>query len=292
LTATQSYFETLTLTKGACPVLKVLFQTYLQFVGTIVAMALTMVVALILTSSCANLIGGADVVEVVQGMGNDVVEMFSASGAKTFLVFLLISLLMLSIVTNIRTAFSQKGRQNWRHVRGWTWSALAESALVGAIALGAANLMFSQQSILTTSLFGLMSTSIGYMEEQPAQEANDVDPATVFWTKTILSVIMIVFFLSTLPSLPKFARVEEEIFREDIETWWDAIRMNLIFGFIHPLFLPIVPIAMGGLLTVVGFWLTYHYWKGGIARSTMYHSLYNLCVIPIIIARIIYLMFE
>ncbi|HEY3107700.1 MAG TPA: hypothetical protein VGL23_03050 [Chloroflexota bacterium] len=78
-------------------------------------------------------------------------------------------------------------------------------------------------------------------------------------------------------TLPDLAAVEERIFRLGTRDWLDGLRRSLTFAIAHL----IMGIPIGAIvpLTLAGLWLTRHYFRGGIARSTRYHLAYNLCLV-------------
>ncbi len=85
-----------------------------------------------------------------------------------------------------------------------------------------------------------------------------------------------IFMALLVFNIPLLAYIEEDIFRRGTETTWDVIRRSLKFGFVHCLIG--LPLCAGLMLSLMGFWYTYHYFKGGTVRAAMYHALHNLWV--------------
>ena len=78
-------------------------------------------------------------------------------------------------------------------------------------------------------------------------------------------------------TLPDLAAAEERIFRLGTRGWLDGLRRSVTFAIAHL----IMGIPIGAIvpLTLAGLWLTWHYFRGGTARSTRYHLAYNLCLV-------------
>ena len=90
----------------------------------------------------------------------------------------------------------------------------------------------------------------------------------------LLAVPFLVLLIWTLPDL---AAVEERVFRLGTRDWLDGLRRSVSFGLAH--LIMGIPIGAVVPLTLAGLWLTRHYFRGGIARSTRYHLAYNLCLV-------------
>jgi hypothetical protein len=78
-------------------------------------------------------------------------------------------------------------------------------------------------------------------------------------------------------TLPDLAAVEERVFRLGTRGWLDGLRRSVTFAIVHL----VMGIPIGAIvpLTLAGLWLTWHYFRGGVARSTRYHLAYNLCLV-------------
>ncbi len=83
-----------------------------------------------------------------------------------------------------------------------------------------------------------------------------------------------IFMVLLLLNFPRLARYEEEEFRDGTKDWKDAIPRSIKFGLWHCLVG--VPLCGGILLAIPGFWFTRQYFRGGVDRSTLYHSVYNM----------------
>lgn len=84
----------------------------------------------------------------------------------------------------------------------------------------------------------------------------------------------IVFVLLLIVNFPRLARYEEEEFREGTRDWLHAVPRSIRFGLWHCIVG--VPLCAGLLLAIPGMWFTRQYFKGGVDRSTLYHSVYNM----------------
>ncbi|HEY3268103.1 MAG TPA: hypothetical protein VGM37_14355 [Armatimonadota bacterium] len=92
-----------------------------------------------------------------------------------------------------------------------------------------------------------------------------------------------VFLVALTACIPWFARVEELEFREGTRGWRDAAKRSLRFGLAHSVWAG-VPVYAGLALTVSGLWLTYQYKRGGVERSTVYHTTHNLIIVAVLAA--------
>lgn len=89
-------------------------------------------------------------------------------------------------------------------------------------------------------------------------------------------IFMILFMLN----VPRLARYEEDQFRRGTKDWKDASGRSIRFGLMHCIVG--VPVGVGLALAIGGMWFTYQYFKGGVRRSTLYHSIYNMIFVVII----------
>ncbi len=206
------------------------------------------------------------------------------------LTLYVISLLSSPIQSAPSNFFNKKLRRYWIYLRKWSLGAIIQSALVASVILGTWMFLASSFPLLRTSLYSIATDVLRMTEAGEPPVAPPADDPQTIRVNRIVGVIVGLFILSMLPVIPVAAYREECWFREGTDTWTVAIWRSCKFGFAHPLFLPILPLAMAVPLALVGLWLTLHYWKGGLERSTLYHALYNFCVIPMIVIALIYLM--
>jgi hypothetical protein len=92
----------------------------------------------------------------------------------------------------------------------------------------------------------------------------------------LLAVPFLALLIWTLPDL---AAVEERVFRLGTRDWLDGLRRSITFALAH--LVMGIPIGAVVPLTLAGLWLTWHYRRGGVARSTRYHLAYNLCLVAV-----------
>lgn len=96
------------------------------------------------------------------------------------------------------------------------------------------------------------------------------------------------FFLPVLLfALPSLARYEEEDYREGTRNWAHGVRRSIKFGLIH--LIALIPLGAALALSIGGLWFTYQYFKGGVERSTVYHSVYNSIVVVILFVTVVIL---
>lgn len=96
----------------------------------------------------------------------------------------------------------------------------------------------------------------------------------------------IVFLLLLIPVLPRFAADEERRYREGTRDWRHGALRSLRFGLVHCWMG--VPIYAGLALGVGGLWFTHQYFRGGVARSTLHHATYNLIIVVIALAVLVF----
>lgn len=96
---------------------------------------------------------------------------------------------------------------------------------------------------------------------------------------------MLIFLPVLMFALPNLARDEEIMFRLGTRDWKHGIVRSFTFGMIHLIML--IPIGGAVALSIGGLWFTYQYFKGGVDRSTVYHSMYNTMIIGIIFVSLI-----
>jgi hypothetical protein len=92
-----------------------------------------------------------------------------------------------------------------------------------------------------------------------------------------IPLLALPFLALLIWTLPDLAAVEERIFRLGTRDWLDGLRRSLSFAVAH--LIMGIPIGAVVPLTLAGLWLTWHYFRGGTARSTRYHLAYNLCLV-------------
>lgn len=96
---------------------------------------------------------------------------------------------------------------------------------------------------------------------------------------TTIPYVGSLFLLILIFALPRFAEIEEEIFRRGTPNWKSGFIRSVVFGLIHCT--AGVSIGIGLALSVAGLWFTYQYFKGGVKRSTAYHAAWNLSIITL-----------
>lgn len=96
-----------------------------------------------------------------------------------------------------------------------------------------------------------------------------------------------VFLPLLLFALPSLARYEEEDFRDGTRDWAHGIRRSIKFGLVHLIML--IPLGAALALSIGGLWFTYQYFKGGVERSTIYHSAYNSILVVILFVTVVVL---
>jgi hypothetical protein len=96
----------------------------------------------------------------------------------------------------------------------------------------------------------------------------------------------IIFGGVLLLNLPKYAMMEEEMFRQGTNGWAEALAMSVVFGLVHCLVG--VPVGVGLALSVAGTWFNYQYFQGGVELSAQHHFTYNLIIFGLAFVFIIW----
>jgi len=144
-------------------------------------------------------------------------------------------------------------------------------ALVGAAGVG---LYFAFPVLQWSWLYLLAGSSGG---------ARAMNVALLPVTVEYFGLVFLVLFGLTVPY---FARAEEMRFRLGTKDWRDGALRSIGFGLSHCWMG--IPIAWGMALTIGGLWFTYQYFKGGVGRSTMHHTAYNLIVVVCLFVGVAY----
>jgi len=96
----------------------------------------------------------------------------------------------------------------------------------------------------------------------------------------------LVFIPMLLVALPSLARAEEIAYRQGTRDWAHGFRRSISFGLAHLIML--IPLGAALALTISGMWFTLQYFKGGVERSTLYHSMYNTIVVFVLAGTLIF----
>ncbi len=104
---------------------------------------------------------------------------------------------------------------------------------------------------------------------------------------TKIPILGLGFLVLLFLNLPRLARYEEDAFRRGTKNWLDGAWRSLKFGLVHCLVG--VPIGFGLALGLGGMWFTYHYFRGGVRRSTTVHALYNATLLSALAGYLVYL---
>ena len=108
---------------------------------------------------------------------------------------------------------------------------------------------------------------------------SETGPTNIVVVPLELPLLAIPFLGLLLFLLPDLAGVEERVFRRGTRGWADGLRRSFVFGAAH--LVMGIPIGAVIPLTLAGLWLTWHYFRGGVARSTRYHLAYNLVLVSV-----------
>jgi hypothetical protein len=105
----------------------------------------------------------------------------------------------------------------------------------------------------------------------------ETGPTNIVVVPLEIPLLAIPFLALLVFVLPDLAAVEERVFRRGTRGWLDGLRRSFVFGAAH--LVMGIPIGAVVPLTLAGLWLTWHYFRGGVTRSTRYHLAYNLVLV-------------
>ena len=100
------------------------------------------------------------------------------------------------------------------------------------------------------------------------------------WTPYAL--VLLTLLLVAIPSL---AYHEELSFRKGTIGWVSGIKRSVVFGMAHMVML--ISFGTAIALSIGGAWFTYQYFKGGVMRSTIYHSVYNSTLVLFLLTAVV-----
>lgn len=102
-------------------------------------------------------------------------------------------------------------------------------------------------------------------------------PTNIVMIPLQIRYVGIGFVLLFALCVPTLARREEIVYRLGTRNWRDGSIRSVKFGLAHCLMG--VPLCVGVALCVSGLWYTLQYFRGGIERSTLHHSIYNWIIV-------------
>lgn len=121
-------------------------------------------------------------------------------------------------------------------------------------------------------------------------------------TSILIRLIVPVFFLILMLTLPFFAAFEEKIFRKGYDKWIPILKQSIKFGLFHCLVG--IPLAFGIALIIPGFFFGYKYKRAfdcnaailnhdqaeneAVMVSTSYHTMYNtIFMVMLVLATLV-----
>jgi hypothetical protein len=164
-----------------------------------------------------------------------------------------------------------------RSPKEWAEIVVGDLAAVGAL-IGLYTLSFAApkmaQGVLQFSWMQLLAT-----KGENAQGSNQM-----------LSGAMIpyfgpIFLLLLFVNLPRLAAAEEEEFRLGTKNWKHAVPRSISFGLMH--MIVGLPLSVALALSIPGMWFTSQYFKGGVARSTAAHAVYNMMLATVLFVYVV-----
>jgi hypothetical protein len=164
--------------------------------------------------------------------------------------------------------WQMRGGHHLRYYRQLSPGIFGQAFIAVFVVISLAIAVFSLDSPILN--FGWF-TLVGQAGEGVDEPTNIVAlPLFVPW----LAPLFLALLLFLLPAL---AAAEERVFRAGTLNWTDGLWRSIRFGAAH--LIMGIPIGTVIPLTVAGLWLTYHYFRGGTERATVYHLAYNVIII-------------
>ncbi len=186
------------------------------------------------------------------------------------------------------TAWRNRRGTQLRLYRQIRLSILLQSVLVLAVVAVVIGLVLSLDNpILNFSWLALLAPQLGGMPGGIGgpDSAGEPPPGNIILEPLAYRWLVVPFLLLLLFVLPSLAAAEERLFRQGTRSWRQGIVRSLIFGLAHwPMG---IPLGAALALSIGGLWFTYQYFRGGIARSTVYHLTYNLLAILLIVLLLV-----
>jgi hypothetical protein len=184
---------------------------------------------------------------------------------------------MLVVVPLLLRGWRTRGGHHLSVYREITWRVAGEAFLVALLVASVGIVVFSLDvPILNWGWFSLVAQATG----DPTG-----GPVNVVVVPLEIPLLALPFLTLLIWTLPDLAATEERVFRQGTHGWVDGLRRSVTFAFAHL----IMGIPFGAVLplTLAGLWLTWHYFRGGTARSTRYHLAYNLFLV--LVAALVFL---
>lgn len=147
--------------------------------------------------------------------------------------------------------------------------------------------------LLIITVAALLITYIPFMDKNPilwvlsslfgwgdGKGSGNILFSGIQWKYYAALFLPVLFF-----ALPSLARCEEEDFRQGTRNWVDGVKRSIKFGLAH--IIALIPLGVALALSIGGLWFTYQYFKGGVKRSTVYHSVYNSIVVVVLFIAVV-----
>jgi len=139
-------------------------------------------------------------------------------------------------------------------------------------------------SVMGFGIFRILNDLAGKPREVNSNGTPKMVGKNINLLGTDIKYFGILVCLVLLTGLPRWAMLEEEIFRVGTLTWQDAILRSLAFGFVHMLVgVPFVA-ALG--LSGVGMFFTLLYFQGGVELAAQGHFQYNLIIFLVLLLAV------
>ena len=173
--------------------------------------------------------------------------------------------------------------QSWLNAyKNINWGLMAVDLLVIVLLIVfVVNLYQVNPSVMGFGLFSIINSMLGKPKQYNSDGTPKLEGKNINLLGTDIKYFGIIVTLVLLTGLPRWAMVEEEIFRLGTVDWSDAILRSLAFGFVHMLVgVPFVA-ALG--LSGVGMFFTLLYFQGGIELAAQGHFQYNLILFTVVL---------
>ena len=195
----------------------------------------------------------------------------------TLLKWAWISLLLVSTI--VRSYEDQTWMVAYKNI---DWGLMAVDFVVIVLLIIFINYAYKlNPSVMGFGLFRIFNVLAGKPRQYHSNGTPKMEGKNLNLLGTDIKYFGIIMSLVLLTGLPRWAMMEEELFRVGTLTWQDAIVRSLAFGFVHMLVgVPFVA-ALG--LSGVGLFFTLLYFIGGVELSAQGHFQYNLIVFSVIL---------
>jgi len=176
------------------------------------------------------------------------------------------------MIRYLRSGQIRKDFAALRTLSGWRW--------VGAIPVVAGLIFVTVVFGYFLFVFGGPVLQFSWLKLLAQPEEQATAGKNLITTGLTVPIFAWLFLPLLAINVPRLAKREERVFRQDVRTVPKAIGQSVKFGLWHCIVG--VPVAFGLGLTIPGLAFAYAYSKGGVRLATAWHSIYNWTILAMV----------